>query len=122
MHFQTRPAAETKLVRVIAGAVWDVVLDLREQSPTFLRWWGMELAADNRQALLIPTGCAHGYQTLADRTQVMYQTTHRYVPEAASGVAHDDPVFGIDWPLPVSEISAADTGWAQWQDPDERRF
>lgn len=122
MHFQTKPAAETKLVRVVAGAVWDVILDLRSASPTFLAWWGVELAASNHLALLLPIGCAHGYQTLADDTQVMYQTTHRYVPAAATGVRHGDPAFAIRWPIPVSEVSSADAGWAYWQEDDPRAF
>jgi dTDP-4-dehydrorhamnose 3,5-epimerase len=122
MHFQSPPAAETKLVRVLAGAVWDVLLDLRESSPTYLRWRGFELSADDHQALMIPIGCAHGYQTLQDRTKVMYQTTHRYVREAASGVKFDDPAFGIVWPLPVTEISAADATWNAWRNGDSRSF
>jgi len=122
MHFQTKPNAETKLVRVVAGEVWDVILDLRSASPTFLAWWGVELAAGNHLALLLPAGCAHGYQTLADETQVMYQTTHRYVPEAATGARHDDPAFAIRWPLAVGEISSADASWAYWQEDDPRAF
>lgn len=122
MHFQTPPAGETKLVRVVAGAIWDVVLDLRTSSPTFLKSWGAELTAENRLAVLVPVGCAHGYQTLSEGTQVMYQTTHRYVPELATGVRHDDPAFSLEWPSAVTKISSADSSWPVWQERDTRGY
>ena len=99
MHFQRAPHEEVKLVRVVRGAIFDVALDLRPESPTRYRWVGVELSADNRRALYLPRGCAHGYQTLADDTEILYQMTDTYHPEAAGGVRWDDPAFAITWPL-----------------------
>jgi dTDP-4-dehydrorhamnose 3,5-epimerase len=111
LHFQRGSSAEAKLVRCSRGAVHDVVLDLRSESPTFKRWVAVELSADNRTMLYIPRGCAHGYQTLTDDAELWYAATERFAPTAASGVRFDDPAFGITWPLPVSSISDADAGW-----------
>jgi dTDP-4-dehydrorhamnose 3,5-epimerase len=98
MHFQAAPHGESKLVRCLRGALFDVAVDLRPEQPTFRRWHGVELSADNRLALYIPAGMAHGFQTLTDDCEVLYQMGHRYVPEAARGVRWDDPAFGIRWP------------------------
>ncbi len=98
LHWQEAPHQEVKLVRCTAGAVYDVVLDLRPQSPTFRRWLAVELTADNHRAVYIPEGCAHGFQTLVDDTEVHYHMGTRYHPEAARGVRWDDPAFGIVWP------------------------
>ena len=98
MHYQAAPHGETKLVRCTQGAIYDVALDLRPESPTYLRWTGLELSADNRRALYIPQGCAHGFQSLVDGSEVLYQISSPYVPSAARGVRWDDPVFGIEWP------------------------
>jgi len=98
MHYQVAPHAESKLVRCTAGAIYDVAVDLRPDSPTFKQWEGVELSAQNRRALYIPAGCAHGFQTLADDTEVYYQISEFYHPESARGVRWDDPAFGIDWP------------------------
>jgi dTDP-4-dehydrorhamnose 3,5-epimerase len=111
MHFQRAPHAETKLVRVVRGAIYDVIIDLRPESPTFKGWVGIELTAENRRALYVPEGCAHGFQTLADDTEVMYQVSAFYAPGAEGGVRHDDPAFAIRWPLPVSVISPKDAAW-----------
>jgi dTDP-4-dehydrorhamnose 3,5-epimerase len=98
MHYQAAPHGETKLVRCTRGAIFDVAVDLRRESPTYLRWAGVELSADNRRALYVPEGCAHGFQTLVDGAEVLYQISMPYVPAAARGVRWDDPAFGIDWP------------------------
>src|SRR5215213_1742378 len=98
MHFQRAPHGEPKLVRCTRGAAWDVVVDLREDSPSYCRWFGIELSADNGQMLFIPEGLAHGFQTLEDHTELAYQMGALYVPESATGVRWDDPAFGIEWP------------------------
>ena len=108
LHYQSAPHEEGKLVRCTSGAVFDVALDLRAESPTFRAWFGAELSADNRLALYVPEGCAHGFLTLEDSTEVHYQMTEFYVPEAARGVRWDDPAFGIMWPGEVEVISDRD--------------
>jgi dTDP-4-dehydrorhamnose 3,5-epimerase len=119
MHFQREPHAEVKLVRCTMGAVWDVALDLRPDSPTYLRSAGVELTADNRSALWIPEGCAHGYQTLVDESEITYFTSAPFVKDAATGAGVDDPAFGITWPLPVSVISYQDRSWPRWETTPE---
>jgi dTDP-4-dehydrorhamnose 3,5-epimerase len=98
MHFQAPPHEEAKLVRCTAGAIFDVILDLRPGSATRGRWVGVELSAENRRALYVPEGFAHGFQTLADATEVFYQISADFAPAAARGVRWDDPAFGIEWP------------------------
>ena len=98
LHYQIPPMAEAKIVRCVRGAVFDVAVDLRESSPTFTQWTGVELTADNRRALYIPEGLAHGFQTLADDTEVMYFICGEYSREHSRGVRWDDPAFGIAWP------------------------
>jgi dTDP-4-dehydrorhamnose 3,5-epimerase len=111
MHYQAAPYEETKLVRCEAGAVFDVAVDLRPSSPTFTRWVGVELTAENRRALCIPPGCAHGFLTLADASQVGYQISAPYSPDAARGVRWDDPAFGIEWPAEVRVINERDASY-----------
>jgi dTDP-4-dehydrorhamnose 3,5-epimerase len=111
MHFQRAPYAETKLVRVVRGAIYDVIIDLRPESSSFKRWVGVELTAENRRALYVPEGFAHGFQTLADDSEVLYQVSTFYTPAAEGGLRHDDPAFAVRWPLPVSVISPKDAGW-----------
>src|SRR5215467_5850943 len=101
LHFQHPPHEETKIVRCTSGAIFDVIVDLRRSSPTYLLWQGFELTADNRRALYIPKGLAHGFQTLTNVAEVSYQISAFYAPEAAGGYRYDDPAFGIAWPLPV---------------------
>lgn len=108
MHWQAPPHAETKLVRCIRGGIYDVIVDIREGSPTYRAWAGVELTAENRRALYIPEGCAHGFQTLEDATEVFYQITEYYTPAAARGMRWDDPAIGITWPLSVSVLSDRD--------------
>jgi dTDP-4-dehydrorhamnose 3,5-epimerase len=114
MHYQREPYAEAKLVRCTRGSVFDVALDLRPSSPSYLKWFGVTLGADDHTMLYIPEGCAHGYQTLADDSEIVYSTTARYARDAATGARHDDPAFGIQWPLPVAVISEQDAGWDLW--------
>lgn len=108
MHYQAEPFGEDKLVRVTAGAIYDVALDLRAGSPTLLGWWGAVLSAESRRALYIPRGCAHGFLTLTDGAEVFYQMTAAYMPEAARGVRWNDPAFGIEWPGAVRVIAERD--------------
>jgi dTDP-4-dehydrorhamnose 3,5-epimerase len=102
MHFQAAPHGEAKVVRATRGAIFDVIVDLREGSPTRHRWFGIELSADNGRSLFVPDGFAHGFQTLVDASEVSYLMSVAYVPGAASGVRWDDPAFGIEWPAPPS--------------------
>lgn len=108
MHWQEAPHGESKLVRVTGGALWDVIVDLRPDSPTFRCWFGVELTAENRRALYIPPGFAHGFQTLANDVEVFYQMSTFYVPEAQRGVRWDDPAFGIEWPIRPPFLSERD--------------
>lgn len=114
MHFQRAPYAETKLVRAVRGAIYDVIIDLRPDSPTYKRWIGVELSADNRRALFVPEGFAHGFQTLEDNTDVMYQVSQFYTPGAEGGLRYNDPTFEIVWPIPVSIISDKDASWPDY--------
>lgn len=115
MHFQFPPRAETKLVRCTRGAIVDIIVDLRPESPTFLQSVSVELSAENGRALYVPERFAHGYQTLVDGTETSYQVGEFYAPEAEGGLAYDDPRLGLEWPLPVAVISEKD---AQWQPLD----
>ena len=112
------PSTETKLVRCIKGAIYDVIIDLRPEAPTYLSHISVELTAENRLALYIPDRFAHGFQTLIDETEVIYQMGDFYAPEYAFGYRYDDPAFGIDWPLPVSEISDKDRAWSLFEQKD----
>jgi dTDP-4-dehydrorhamnose 3,5-epimerase len=112
LHYQAPPWAEAKLVRCLRGAIYDVALDLRPQSPTFKQWYAAELSADDRRMLYIPEGCAHGFQTLSDDAEVFYQISQFHDPASARGVRWDDPAFGIAWPLQTGiTISARDQSY-----------
>lgn len=115
MHYQAPPMTESKLFRVTRGAIYDVIVDLRPGSPTQGRWTSVELRADRYELLFVPEGFGQGFQTLEDDTELTYQVSAFYSPEHGRGFRHDDPAFGIDWPLPVSEISEKDRTW-----PDHR--
>jgi dTDP-4-dehydrorhamnose 3,5-epimerase len=104
LHYQAAPFAEVKIVTCTSGAIYDVAVDLRPDSPTFKRWAAVELSEDNRKALYIPAGCAHGFQTLVDNTEVHYQMSEFYHPESARGVRWDDPAFAIVWPETQNRI------------------
>lgn len=108
LHFQRPPMAETKLIRCLHGAVFDVLVDLRAGSATFGQWHGLELSAENRSMVLIPEGCAHGFQTLRADTELLYFHSQFYSPAHEGGLRHDDPDLGIRWPRPVADISARD--------------
>ncbi len=111
MHYQIPPAAETKLIRCTQGAIYDVIVDMRPESPTYLQHIGVELTAENRRALYVPEMFAHGYQALSDGAEVIYQVGEFYTPGYERGMRYNDPVLKIDWPLPVSEISEKDAAW-----------
>lgn len=108
MHYQAAPHEETKVVRCVRGSIYDVIIDLRPASSTFRKWIAVELNADNRRMLYVPAGMAHGFQTLADDTEVFYQISTPYHPPSARGVRWDDPAFGIEWPTAVRTISDKD--------------
>lgn len=108
MHYQIPPFKEIKLVRCIRGAVYDVIIDIRENSPTFLQHFSIELSADNKRSLYIPEGFAHGFQTLEDNTELIYHHSEYYAPNADSGLNYLDPVFNIQWPTTVTKISEKD--------------
>ncbi len=117
MHYQGEPHGESKVVRCVRGAIFDVAVDLRPDSPTYRGWHGVELSSETRRAFYIPAGLAHGFQTLTDDAEVLYQMGHRYVPEAARGVRWDDPAFAIDWPAVDSEriISEKDRAYPDYR-------
>jgi dTDP-4-dehydrorhamnose 3,5-epimerase len=115
LHYQVAPSLEAKLVRCTRGSVFDVVLDLRRDSPTYLSWYGARLSAEDGRMLLVPEGCAHGVQSLADDSEILYMASAHYAPDDARGVRHDDPAFGIEWPLAVTSISEQDRLWPSWQ-------
>lgn len=108
MHFQLPPFAETKLVRCIRGSMYDVIIDLRPDSPTFLQWFGVELNAENRRMLYVPKGFAHGFQTLAADTEIFYQMSQFYAADYAGGVRWNDPLFAIQWPEKAQIMSDRD--------------
>ena len=112
LHYQLPPSSEVKLVRCTAGAAWDVIVDLRPHSPTYLQHVSVELTAKNRLALYIPELLAHGFQALEDGTEVFYQMSAFYAPKLGRGLRYDDPKLGIKWPLPVASISDQDRAWA----------
>jgi dTDP-4-dehydrorhamnose 3,5-epimerase len=111
MHFQEAPALEAKLVRCTRGAIFDVALDLRPESPSYGKWYGVELSAENGRMLYVPELCAHGYQTLEDETEMFYMTSQFYAPSAVRGVRFDDPAFSIQWPLMATVVSEQDRNW-----------
>lgn len=115
MHFQAPPDEENKLVRCTRGAMYDVILDLRAGSVSFGKWQAFELTAENRHAVYIPEGVAHGFMTLADQTEVFYEISCAYRSEAACGVRWDDPAFGIEWPAKPVVISDRDAMFASWR-------
>ncbi|HOD12729.1 MAG TPA: dTDP-4-dehydrorhamnose 3,5-epimerase [Candidatus Omnitrophota bacterium] len=115
MHYQVRPHEEAKVVRCTMGAIYDVVLDLREGSSTFKKWFAIELSAENRKALYIPEGCAHGFLTLEDSSEVFYQISEAYHPECSMGVRWNDPAFKIQWPNKDVLINARDSQYLDFK-------
>ena len=110
MHFQNPPYSEMKLVSCLHGEIWDVAVDLRKNSPTFLHWHAEHLSLDNQHALLIPEGFAHGFQTLSDNCELLYLHTAPYMPGVEGGIKPNDPKLGISWPLDFVEMSTRDAG------------
>ena len=110
LHFQIPPRAQGKLIRCTRGAIWDVIVDLRRDSPSFKHWHGVELSAANRRALYVPEGFAQGFVTLSDNSEVLYLMSQSYRPDAARGVRWDDPAFGITWPIADPHLSERDRG------------
>jgi dTDP-4-dehydrorhamnose 3,5-epimerase len=115
MHYQVSPAAETKLVRCTKGAIYDVIIDMRPNSPTYMQHIGVELTADNRRALYVPEMFAHGYQALTDGAEVVYQVGEFYTPGYERGLHYGDPAFGIEWPTAVTVISEKDAAWTRFE-------
>jgi len=115
LHYQRPPHGEVKIVRCIRGAIYDVIVDIRPNSPSFLRSVGVELTALNRRALYVPNGCVHGFLTRADDTEVAYLISTFYVPAASAGYRHDDPAFAIAWPAPIEVINEKDTKWPDFK-------
>jgi dTDP-4-dehydrorhamnose 3,5-epimerase len=119
MHFQFPPAAETKLVRCTRGAILDIIVDLRPESPTYLEHVSAELTAENHRAIYVPGRFAHGYQVLEDLTETSYQVGEFYTPSAEGGLLYDDPALGLTWPLPVTAISEKDGSWPLLEDIED---
>lgn len=115
MHFQEKPALEAKLVRCTRGSMFDVAVDLRPDSPTYGKWYGVELTAENGRMLYVPEQCAHGYQTLEDNTEMYYMASQFYTPSAVRGVLFDDPAFNIEWPLVATAVSEQDRKWPRME-------
>jgi dTDP-4-dehydrorhamnose 3,5-epimerase len=111
MHYQVAPSEQAKLVRCTRGAIYDVMIDLRPDSPTYMRWVGVELTAANYTMLYVPERFAHGFQTLEDHTEVTYQVSQFYAPESERGIRYNDRAFGVEWPLRVEVISDKDLRW-----------
>ena len=111
LHYQRPPFEEVKIVRCTRGAVFDVVADIRRDSPTFGKWFGIELNPDNASMLYVPEGCVTGYLTLLDNSEIYYNTSEFYAPDAATGIRYDDPLFNIDWPAEIKTLSDNDKSW-----------
>ncbi len=114
MHFQLPPAAEVKIIRCIRGAIHDVIVDLRPDSPSYMKWFGADLTAENRTMMYVPRGFAHGMITLVDDTEILYPVSAFYAPELERGVRFDDPLFGIKWPIAPREMSVKDREWPDY--------
>lgn len=113
MHYQMAPHSEVKIVGCYSGVIYDVIVDMRPASPTYLKWQAFELSAENQRQLYVPAGFAHGFQTLTDGAGVSYLISNFYEPSASTGVSYEDPAFGILWPMPVSVMSDRDRTWAR---------
>ncbi len=118
MHYQAPPHAEAKLIRCTSGAIIDMIIDLRPESVTFKQWLGTELTASNRRMLYVPEGFAHGYLTVEDNSEVVYQVSEFYCREAERGLRYDDPAFGVEWPIEVRTVSEKDRSWPDYVESD----
>ena len=114
MHYQVAPHSETKLVRCTRGAIYDVIIDLRPGSATYMQWLGAELTAENHRMLYVPEGFAHGFLSLMDKTEICYQVSQFYTPNAERGLRYNDPAFRIEWPIDVQVISDKDRNWPDY--------
>lgn len=114
MHYQASPHEEEKIVSCARGSIFDVIVDIRPDSSTYTKWFAVELSSENRKILYVPKGFAHGFQTLADESEVTYQMGSEYVPDAARGIRWDDAKFGIEWPLKITRMSDKDAGYADF--------
>ena len=112
VHFQYPPHSEAKAVRCLSGCVWDVAVDLRPESPSYLQWHAEELSGENNRLMLIPEGFGHGFQVMKEKSELLYLHTREYQADSEGGVRYDDPVLGIDWPLAVSDVSERDQGFS----------
>ena len=112
LHYQVAPASEPKLFRAIRGSVYDVIIDMRPESPTYLDYFGVELSAENHKAIYVPDMFAHGYQAMEDDVEVFYMVGERYTPGHERGFRYDDPAVGIQWPVEVTVVSEKDLAWA----------
>ena len=120
MHYQISPFEETKLIRCTKGAIYDVIIDIRKSSPTYMKWIGVELREDNPRMLYVPEGFAHGYQTLEDKTEVTYQVSSFYTPNSEGGIRWNDPAFNITWPdTDVRVISEKDQNWSDYKNRND---
>ncbi|MFD2206235.1 dTDP-4-dehydrorhamnose 3,5-epimerase [Kiloniella antarctica] len=117
LHYQAEPKPDPKIVRCIRGAVWDVVVDLRKDSTSYLKWFGTELSADNRKAFVVPGGCAHGFLTLQGDSELLYLMGEEFVPELAGGQRWNDPAFGIVWPAKPEIITDRDANYPDYVSP-----
>lgn len=115
LHYQKAPFQEVKIVRCTRGSVFDVVVDIRPDSPTYRKWYGIELNPENASMLYVPEGCATGYLTLQDDSEIYYNTSEFYAPDAATGIRFDDPLFAIEWPGEIRVISDNDTSWPDYR-------
>ncbi|MDI7862351.1 dTDP-4-dehydrorhamnose 3,5-epimerase [Rhizobiaceae bacterium n13] len=122
MHYQLPPAAEVKVVRCIQGALYDVIADLRPQSPTYGQWFGAELSAENRLMMYVPQGFCHGFVTLTDNAEALYMSSAFYSPDHERGIRYDDPWLGIEWPVELKELSEKDQRWPRYdpRSPDTK--
>ncbi len=111
LHFQKSPFKEVKMVRCVNGAVYDIIVDLRNNSPNYLEWFGIELSNKNNKMLYIPEGFAHGFQSLVDNTEIIYHHSEFYTPEAEDGILYNDPMLNINWPMPLTHISNRDLSY-----------
>jgi dTDP-4-dehydrorhamnose 3,5-epimerase len=115
LHYQLAPYGEAKYIRCIRGAIYDVVVDIRHESPTFKQWFGIELTAENRKAMFVPEGFPHAYQALTDNAEVIYSTSCVYTPGVERGVRWNDPAFKIEWPIMHAIVSEKDSTWPDWE-------
>ena len=115
LHYQAAPHGEAKYMRCIRGAIFDVSVDVRKDSPTYGQWFGVELTADNRRAVFVPEGVAHGYQALTDDAEVIYSASCVYTPAAERGVRWNDPAFNVEWPIREGIVSEKDAKWSDFQ-------